>query len=182
MIDRQCLPWTYYTRGWRAHIGTLLCLWNCKIIEIVHKRQYTNLFGNSAATSLHLLLPKSSMFRWFRLCRFQWISLMGGFAVIHFMTWDYNDTQPGEEVNFIRLFNFFANPETPLLVTTILMGHVSQKILQKWTISDLFLSFYFRLFNTPDNLNFADGWIRTAYLRSWNQRLYQLSHNHCPKS
>jgi hypothetical protein len=32
----------------------------------------------------------------------------------------------GEEVNFIRLFNFFANPETPILVTTILMGHVSQ--------------------------------------------------------
>ena len=44
MIDRQCLPWTYYTRGWRAHIGTLLRLWNCKIIEIVHKRLYTNLF------------------------------------------------------------------------------------------------------------------------------------------
>ena len=26
----------------------------------------------------------------------------------------------------------------------------------------------------------TDGWIRTAYLRCWNQPLYQLRHNHCP--
>jgi hypothetical protein len=53
---------------------------------------------------------------------------MGGFTLIHFMTWDYSDTQPGEEVNLIRLFNFFADPETPLLVTTILIGHVSHTL------------------------------------------------------
>ena len=76
---------------------------------------------------------------------------MAGFAVINFSTWDYSDTQPGEEVNFIRLFNFFANPETPLLVTTILMGHVSQKILQKWTISDLFSLSFLQAVNKVDN-------------------------------
>ena len=29
---------------------------------------------------------------------------------------------------------------------------------------------------------FADDWIQTADLWNWKQPLYQLSHNHCPKS
>ena len=30
------------------------------------------------------------------------------------------------------------------------------------------------------NINFDNGWIRTADLWCWKQQLYQLSHNHCP--
>jgi hypothetical protein len=51
---------------------------------------------------------------------------MGGFILTHFMSWDYNDTQVGDEFNVIKLYNFFANPETAMLATTILIGHVSQ--------------------------------------------------------
>ena len=57
----------------------------------------------------------------------QWISLVGGFFILHFMYWDYNDTQVGEEVNFIRLFNYFSNPENAILEGMILLGHVSLK-------------------------------------------------------
>ena len=31
------------------------------------------------------------------------------------------------------------------------------------------------------NINFANDWIRTAYLWYWKRPLYQLSHNHFQK-
>ena len=32
------------------------------------------------------------------------------------------------------------------------------------------------------NINFANDWIQTADLWYWKQPLYQLSHNHCPRT
>ena len=54
---------------------------------------------------------------------------MGGFILTHFMSWDYNDTQQGEELNLIKFYNFFTNPENAMTATTILVGHVSQNNL-----------------------------------------------------
>ena len=44
------------------------------------------------------------------------------------------------------------------------------------------LFLYFCLFYCKiDRQNFADVWIQTVDLWCQKQRLYQLSHNHCPK-
>ena len=42
--------------------------------------------------------------------------------------------------------------------------------------------FAFSNFNTVGNqqILFTDDWIRIAVLWSWMQRLYQLTHSHCP--
>ena len=53
------------------------------------------------------------------------------------------------------------------------MGHFRPLILY-------FSPFQYSWELTMFNINFANDWIWTADLWSWEQPLYQLSHNHCP--
>ena len=55
---------------------------------------------------------------------------------------------------------------------------------KKWAILGLFFIFVFTIQFTVNkcSIKFANDWIRTADLWYWKQLLYQLCHNHCPKS
>ena len=47
-----------------------------------------------------------------------------GWVVAHFLLWDYEDTQPIEEFNLIRQYNFFTNPNIALENVYITVGQV----------------------------------------------------------
>lgn len=68
----------------------------------------------------------------------QIVSIWGGYILTHFMSWDYGDTQPGEEINLPRTFNFFANPETAMLGTTALFGHAFVSSVLLWILPAIF--------------------------------------------
>ena len=69
-------------------------------------------------------------------------------------------------------------------VTFLFLPRQTKLIVLKWAIRGLFLSlFWFFLYSWEEqmlNVNSANDWIRTEDLCCRKQRLYQLSHNHCP--
>jgi hypothetical protein len=69
-------------------------------------------------------MSSTQQYRFF-LHHFQYFAKTIFFLTFHFLSWDYSDTRPDEELNFINQWNFFTDPKFVATNAYIVLGTAS---------------------------------------------------------